>query len=922
MGDGRFSAPVVGRDNELRQVEAIIDAAAEGRGGVLWISGPPGIGKSTLAATAIIRARTCGLSTSIARPLPQRIDEPLGAVLRLVAPLSSPAVPIVDGPLPAGRPPVELMRLVLDRLCAARSLPGALLVLEDLHRADELSIAAIESLVDRIAPTSLALVVTHRGAESEVVDGLEQRMLVHPNVDRVRLGALSQGDTVALMRTVLPSPDVLDSDALQALAVLVEGNPLHAVEMAACAGIDGLSTVRRRVADRVTELDDQGVLACLAALDRPADVETLAAMTGADESLVARCLDSAARAGITSTEGDDPPLHRLAHDLYAEAALHDDAVMRRSHRLVAEHLLARRHGGSASAVVEIAQRLRLAGGLTPGLAIEASRYCLTAGAFGDGLAIARAGAAAGPTDAESVELLRLEGRLRYQRGDLAAAEQRLDAAVDAALAMGDATLAARAVTDRLVGVPTYPDAAMVGRIERTLAMISAVEPSDAARLLVEAAYVFIDIDPDLSIVLQHDAWRIAKASGDTDALISIHGLEVRCSRRGLVHLERAVVALRRFAAHSPEAALLGAVGAIGLELTRGTRSSVERAIAEAETAALAWSDPALRSAIVLARLATAMLDADREAVARLVASPEWHAVPAKSSWGDAIETQILVWELVCGPFPVPARERSVGGTFSVDRHKRLFELAADAVMVELGFGDVDRLRQLVRSFDGDFETQGRDGLWAATLSLLAGAAGITGEAEIGARAGALLADRRDEMMLVYPSLVCGPAGVFAAEALSAAGRHDDAQAALDAAFQVCGRLDAPAWEARAWTTQIRLHRRLGDVRAAAAALRTARELAEALRLDGVLAVLEREAIEVAAMEAAGAGEEAAQRLTPREQTVLEAMAEGSSNKEIAAALGIGLRTVEHHVSRVLRCLGAANRTAAVHAARAQGLLDM
>ncbi|MDA8381106.1 MAG: response regulator transcription factor [Actinomycetota bacterium] len=52
-------------------------------------------------------------------------------------------------------------------------------------------------------------------------------------------------------------------------------------------------------------------------------------------------------------------------------------------------------------------------------------------------------------------------------------------------------------------------------------------------------------------------------------------------------------------------------------------------------------------------------------------------------------------------------------------------------------------------------------------------------------------------------------------------------------------------------------------------------------------------------------------LTPRETDVLERLARGMSNKHIANELGLGLRTVEGHVSNVLAKLGVASRTEAV-----------
>jgi two-component system nitrate/nitrite response regulator NarL len=50
-------------------------------------------------------------------------------------------------------------------------------------------------------------------------------------------------------------------------------------------------------------------------------------------------------------------------------------------------------------------------------------------------------------------------------------------------------------------------------------------------------------------------------------------------------------------------------------------------------------------------------------------------------------------------------------------------------------------------------------------------------------------------------------------------------------------------------------------------------------------------------------------LTAREREVLGCLVEGMSNKQIAAALGISVRTVTVHVSNLLRKTGAPSRTA-------------
>jgi len=63
-------------------------------------------------------------------------------------------------------------------------------------------------------------------------------------------------------------------------------------------------------------------------------------------------------------------------------------------------------------------------------------------------------------------------------------------------------------------------------------------------------------------------------------------------------------------------------------------------------------------------------------------------------------------------------------------------------------------------------------------------------------------------------------------------------------------------------------------------------------------------------------------LTTREQAVLELLARGLANKQIAARLGITERTVKFHVSAVFTKLGAANRTEAVTRAAQLGLIEL
>jgi len=63
-------------------------------------------------------------------------------------------------------------------------------------------------------------------------------------------------------------------------------------------------------------------------------------------------------------------------------------------------------------------------------------------------------------------------------------------------------------------------------------------------------------------------------------------------------------------------------------------------------------------------------------------------------------------------------------------------------------------------------------------------------------------------------------------------------------------------------------------------------------------------------------------LTPREREVLQALARGLGNKQIAAQLGVSERTVKFHVSSLFEKLGAGNRTEAVTIAARAGLVSI
>jgi DNA-binding NarL/FixJ family response regulator len=63
-------------------------------------------------------------------------------------------------------------------------------------------------------------------------------------------------------------------------------------------------------------------------------------------------------------------------------------------------------------------------------------------------------------------------------------------------------------------------------------------------------------------------------------------------------------------------------------------------------------------------------------------------------------------------------------------------------------------------------------------------------------------------------------------------------------------------------------------------------------------------------------------LTPRETQVLSLVADGLSNKAIAARLGVSDETVKFHLTSIFGKLGASNRTDAVRQALRRGLISL
>jgi DNA-binding CsgD family transcriptional regulator len=148
--------------------------------------------------------------------------------------------------------------------------------------------------------------------------------------------------------------------------------------------------------------------------------------------------------------------------------------------------------------------------------------------------------------------------------------------------------------------------------------------------------------------------------------------------------------------------------------------------------------------------------------------------------------------------------------------------------------------------------------------------------------------------------------------LAAGGVLDDALEELDAALEVLERVPQPFELGRTLLVKGEVERRAKQKRAARGSLEEALRIFEELgaRLWAERAGAELERVGGAAVGPAG--------LTPTERRVVDLVAQGKTNREVADALFISIKTVEANLSRAFHKLGVRSRAELIRAIVAGG----
>lgn len=254
------SPVIVGRVAHLEFFDRILDDSRSGRGHTLLVSGEPGIGKSRLVSEGKRRAQHLGFTTlegwcfETDRSLPYA---PVADLLRghisdcppegLAGRLGPGAaefvqvLPELTGRLPGLPAPVafepgqerrRLFQAVAQLVNELTRRGPVLMLFEDLHWSDELSLELLLDLARRISLQPVLLLLTYRS--DEVSPGLSQMLA---ELDRRRLASelvlspLEPAEVEEMVRAILGLDRPPRSEFLTDLYALTEGNPFFVEEV-------------------------------------------------------------------------------------------------------------------------------------------------------------------------------------------------------------------------------------------------------------------------------------------------------------------------------------------------------------------------------------------------------------------------------------------------------------------------------------------------------------------------------------------------------------------------------------------------------------------------------------------------------------------------------------------------------------------
>jgi class 3 adenylate cyclase/tetratricopeptide (TPR) repeat protein len=372
--------PFVERDAERANMRRLVEDAFAGHGRLALVAGEPGIGKSRLVAEIGAEAQTRGIRVlaghcvemsgappylpyvemieqAITNPRsPLALREALGDVaaeIARIAPTLRRVFPNIPPPIEL---PAELARRYLwnslsEFIGRAAQVQPLLLVVEDLHWADESTVLLTEYLAPLLPQMPVLVLGTYRDAEVDLSQPLGRVIgnLGHQGLlERISLRRLSLDGVSGMLRALAGQPP--PEELTQVIHRETEGNPffveevyLHLVESGVLLDehgrlrsdlrLDEVSvpeSIRLVVGERLDRLasSTHEVLVAAAVSGRVFTSETVREVAGMSDDTLVEAFDEAERARLLA-RGKVPGELMFSHELIRQTVLSDVSAAKR-----------------------------------------------------------------------------------------------------------------------------------------------------------------------------------------------------------------------------------------------------------------------------------------------------------------------------------------------------------------------------------------------------------------------------------------------------------------------------------------------------------------------------------------------------------------------------------------------------------------
>src|SRR6202008_1411805 len=229
-GQPLVTPPIRGRAGELKVIGALVTALVDGRGGVLVIEGPPGIGKSRLLTELMALADESGVRTLFGEAFEYQQTGPFFSLFMATL-RADPLIGAAEALRRLGGS-ADLRYWVVhdlaDAIGAAAAQTPLAIVLEDIHWADTGTLLALRSLATARPDVAVLWVLTARTGAGGPVGAETLTGMQRADATFLRGAARSAGAVVDMVQdTVRARAD----ESLLNLAAKAHGNPFLVSEL-------------------------------------------------------------------------------------------------------------------------------------------------------------------------------------------------------------------------------------------------------------------------------------------------------------------------------------------------------------------------------------------------------------------------------------------------------------------------------------------------------------------------------------------------------------------------------------------------------------------------------------------------------------------------------------------------------------------